>query len=130
LQAHLVASHRVLEAEGCRMQEQARRLDDHPGIVAYIDRLTDERMAKLGQVNADLMRLAGLEADLAQGRAPERLHRAHVGDGRLTDADIRISGGATQPVAAIRHQATLDASIEDRAMCDAQIGPLDVVLAK
>jgi hypothetical protein len=97
-------------------------------VVADVHRLADERVARLGEVDPDLVRLAGLEADLAQRGAAERLARDHVRDRAL--ALVRTRRRAAQAVAAVGHQLRLDPARRDRAVRHAQVHPLHRVRAQ
>ena len=97
--------------------------------VADVDRLADQRMAALGQVDADLVGLAGLEPHLAQRRAAQRLERRDVGDRAL--ALVRRCG--VEPRRPSPRSATSIDSMRrgvDRAVRDAQVRALDRVRAQ
>src|SRR6185295_17494914 len=70
-------------------QRELRRMQRLPGKAkpvprtATVDRIADQRMADLLQVDADLVCSAGLEAALEQRRAPEALDDAKGGARRL-----------------------------------------------
>ena len=107
---------------------QARRCDQGAGVVADVDRLADERMPGLGEVDADLVGLAGLEPDLAQRRAAQRLAHADVRDRAL--ALPACARRAAQAVAAIGDQVRLDAAGRDHAVRDADVHALHRVRAQ
>src|SRR5258706_2480909 len=74
---------RMRESQRPRMQHRARRFDLGAVVIANIDTLTDQGMAELGEVNANLMLSAGLQAALDECRARKRLDRPHVRDRAL-----------------------------------------------
>ena len=61
------------KAEGCRVQHQAFRSDLRARKIADVHFFTDQRMTAFGQMDADLMCLAGFEFYFAQRRAPQFL---------------------------------------------------------
>ena len=66
------------------------------GGVGAVERVADARMPVRGHVHPDLVRAPGLEMDLEQGRAGERLERLVVGDGVLAlgrDRELPRVGG-------------------------------------
>src|SRR5580698_10892656 len=96
------AGDRVREPQQRGVQEQARGGDLRaigPVELAVVDGLTDQRVSTLGEVNADLVRPAGLEAHPAERGPPQALDRLDVGDGLLPL--VGVSGRAADPVAAI-----------------------------
>src|SRR5262245_35224123 len=62
---------------------------------AAVDRIAEQRMTDVLQVDADLVRSAGLETALEQGRAPEALDDAKGGACRLAAVRDRHSHART-----------------------------------
>ena len=81
--------------------------------VPDVHRLADQRVARLGEVDPDLVRLAGLEPNFAERRAAQRLADADVGDRAL--ALTGVARRSAQPVAAIAGQALDRASVADES---------------
>src|SRR5690606_29457893 len=83
LEADALARARVIEGELERVEHRAGRLDPRPGEAAHVDRLADQRVPGLAQVDADLVLPPRLQPALDERRSGEALERAHVGDGAL-----------------------------------------------
>jgi len=66
---HPGAAARVREAQVLRMEHDARSVDAGSRVIADVDRLAHERMAELGEVDADLVLAPRLEAALHERRA-------------------------------------------------------------
>src|SRR5204863_8691178 len=119
-----------------RVEHRARRFDLRTRVVADIHAFADQRVAELGQVDANLMLPPGFEAALDQGRARERSDRPHVRDRTLRlgrnsgPGTPKVPGGAADPIAAIRDEMSFDALRGDRAVRDRVIDAVDVVRAE
>src|SRR5688572_32580053 len=103
------------EAQGARVEHEARRFDLLAAIVADVHAFAHQRMAKLGEVNADLVLASGLKAALDERRAAKRLHRLDVGyrkagvGRRVTLRAAKMAERTAQPVAAIEDELGVDA---------------------
>ena len=87
--------------------------------VADVDRLADQRMAGLGQVDADLVRASGLEAHAAERGAAQPPLGGDVGDRVLPL--VAVARRAADAVAAIGDQVGFDAAARDVALGDRQV---------
>src|SRR5882762_11787721 len=83
LERHALASAGMHESENPCVEHRARRFDLWTRVVADIHAFSDQGMAELGQVDANLVLPPGLEAALDQGRARERSDRPEVRDRTL-----------------------------------------------
>ena len=113
------------------MQHEARGAQRDAAMgeeVAAVDLLADEGMTGLGEVDADLVGLAGLEADLAQRGVAQALAHRDVGDGAL--ALVGVGGGTAQAVAAIDDELRRDGLGAHGAVGDAQVHALARVIAE
>src|SRR5262249_28027327 len=72
--AHRRPGHGMCKSERGRMEEQPRRRDERPGVVADVHALANQRMPGLREVNAYLVRLPRLQPHLAQRRAAQPPH--------------------------------------------------------
>src|SRR5688572_21088772 len=107
------------EAERVRVEHEARRGEEAVRVVADVDGLADERVAGLGEVDADLVRLAGLEANGAERGGAEDLARFDVRDRALALREAR--GGAADAVAAILDEVRFDPARRYDAVRDAEV---------
>src|SRR5256885_6939384 len=110
LERHALARAGMHESEDARVQHRARRFDLRTCVVADVDALSDQGMAELGQVDADLVLPAGFEAALDQGRPREWGDRLYVRDRTLrlgrnsAFGAPEVAVGAAESVAAIQHE--------------------------
>src|ERR1700675_3305401 len=115
------------ESENPRMEHRPRRFDLWACVIADIYAFTDQGMAELGQVDANLMLPSGFEAALDQGRARERGDRCDVRDraprlgwnSALGAPKMPI--GAADSVAAIRDEMGFDTLRAHHAVRDRMI---------
>src|SRR2546421_984651 len=109
------------ESENARVEHRARRFDLRTRVVADIHAFADQRVAELGQMDANLMLPPGFEAALDQGRTRERSDRPDVRDRTLrlgrnsSPGSPEVAVGAAESVAAIHDQVGFDALRGDRA---------------
>lgn len=89
-------------------------------VVADVHGLTDEWMPGFGEMDPDLMRLAGLELDRAQRGGPQLLAGYDVSHRALPL--VRSSCGATEAIATVRDEIRLDASGYYGAVGNAHVG--------
>src|SRR2546423_8846732 len=124
LERHALARPGMHESENPRVEHRARRFDLRTRVVADIHAFADQRVAELGQVDANLMLPPGFEAALDQGRTLERGDRPDVRDRTLrfgrnsAPGTPKVAPGAADSVAAIRDQVGFDALRGDRAVRD------------
>src|SRR5260370_40757535 len=126
----------MYESERARKENRTRRFDLSACVIADIHAFTDQGMAELGHVDADLMLPPGFEAALDQGRTRERSDRSDVRDRTLrlgrdsTPGSPEVPVGAADSVAAIRDEMGFDALRSDRSVRDRVVDALDVVRAE
>src|SRR5262249_52353953 len=136
LERHALARAGMHESESARVEHRARRLDSRAGVVADVYPLSDQGMAELGQVDADLVLSPGFETALDQRRALKRGNRPYMRDRplriRRNSAPVspEVAPGAADSVAAVRDQMGVDALRGDRAVRDRVVDALDVVRAE
>src|SRR5258706_6706102 len=136
LERHALAGSRMHESEDPRMEHRPRRFDLWARVIADIHALTDQGMAELGHVNANLMLPPGFEAALDQGRTRERSDRRDVRNrtprlGRNSAPGTpKMPIGAADSVAAIRDEVGFDTLRAHNAVRDRMIDALDVVRAE
>src|ERR1041385_2981904 len=136
LERHALARPRMCESQDARVEHRARGFYFQTRVIADVDALSDQRMAELGQVDANLVLPPGFEAALDQGRTRERSDRPDVRDRTLrvgrnsSPGSPEVAVGAAESVAAIHEQMAFDALRGDRAVRDRVIDALDVVRAE
>lgn len=112
------------------MEHRPRRRDERSGEAAHIDPLADERVAGLGEVDADLVLAARLQLAGDEGRATERLQHGDVGDGtagglgRLALRSPEDAPRAAQAVAAVGDEERVVGRALRPAVDDREIAPL------
>ncbi len=128
-EAHRALGNGVHEAELDRVEHRPRRRDERAREAADVDGLADERMAGLGEVDANLMGAPGLEATGQERGASEALERLEVGDGELPLA-ASLGDRAAEAVAAIRDDVRANRRLADVAVSDREVAPERGVLAE
>src|SRR6266850_353923 len=100
LERHALARSGMYKSENARVEHRASRFDLWTCVVADVHAFADQGMAKLGQVDADLVLPPGFEAALDQGRTRERSDRSDVRDRTLRLGRNSTPGTAKVPVRA------------------------------
>src|SRR5580704_1818755 len=133
----------MVKAQNCRVERQSRHFGiNHPGSgqgirklrIAWsagrcsIFRITVERMAGFGKMNADLMRSARFESAFNEREAVELLPRTQMCDGPFSDAFARRAPPFA--VAAVFDQKRLNRPRVDVSSGDGEIHAFDRVLFK
>ena len=98
--------------------------------VADVDGLAHQRVAALGEVDADLVGAARLQAHLAEGRRRQPAQRLDVGDGLLAAIAADVPGAlglelarASNAVTTVGDEVRLDPRGLDGPLGDGQVSP-------
>jgi len=109
------------------VEQQARRRPDREAghaAVADVDRVADDRRARFGEMDADLVGAACAEVRLAAGQLAVEDAAQKDGLGEL--AAWRPSrGAAAQAVATVAHEGACDDAVFDVALSDKRVAALD-----